>query len=160
MLSLALYLYLVLCSRTFTQTHVQLHLDPAADKNEGNEAGREDQEEEDFFAQCNNNNANAHLENNNVSNVASSVKVKPTKSHAFLATFEVNVEVDFQVTIICERSQFLILAIFACSWTPSLLLDLLFQLVSPASIYSIRSSLLHRFPHPLACARYSRRREQ
>lgn len=88
-------MYFVLCSRTFTQTHVQLHLDPAADKNEGNEAGREDQEEEDFFAQCNNNNANAHLENNNVSNAASNVKVKPTKSHAFLATFEVNVEVDF-----------------------------------------------------------------
>ncbi|KRG06732.1 ADP-ribosylation factor GTPase-activating protein 2 isoform X1 [Drosophila mojavensis] len=53
----------------------KLHLDPAADKNEGNEAGREDQEEEDFFAQCNNNNANAHLENNNVSNAASKVKL-------------------------------------------------------------------------------------
>lgn len=53
----------------------KLHLDPAADKNEGNEAGREDQEEEDFFAQCNNNNANAYSENNNIRNTANNVKL-------------------------------------------------------------------------------------
>ncbi|EDW70263.1 ADP-ribosylation factor GTPase-activating protein 2 isoform X1 [Drosophila virilis] len=54
----------------------KLHLDPAADKSEGNDAAREDQEEEDFFAQCDNINANAHLENNNISLAANDVKLE------------------------------------------------------------------------------------
>lgn len=134
LLSLALYLYFVLCSGTLTQTHVQLHLDPAADKNEGNEAGREDQEEEDFFAQCNNNNANAYSENNNIRNTANNVKVKPTKSHAFLATVEIKVEVDILILNINNLDKLLISPVIPCSWTPSLLQDLTqtLQLASPA----------------------------
>ncbi|KAH8419592.1 hypothetical protein KR222_008128 [Zaprionus bogoriensis] len=49
------------------QVHgTKLHLEASADKSEGNDAGKPD-EEEDFFAQCDNDNANAQLENNNIS---------------------------------------------------------------------------------------------
>ncbi|EDV97200.1 ADP-ribosylation factor GTPase-activating protein 2 [Drosophila grimshawi] len=66
----------------------KLHLDPTLDKSEGNDAAKElseeQEQEEDFFAQCDNNNANAQLENNNISNVKLDIKstsaTAPTES--------------------------------------------------------------------------------
>lgn len=60
--------------RTSTPTRTQLHLEATADKSEGNDANKPD-EEEDFFAQCDNVNANAQLENNNISLAPTTVKV-------------------------------------------------------------------------------------
>lgn len=58
-------------THTYTYTH-QLHLDATLDKSEGNDANKAD-EEEDFFAQCDN--ANVQLENNNISQAPTKVKV-------------------------------------------------------------------------------------
>ncbi|XP_034477310.1 ADP-ribosylation factor GTPase-activating protein 2 [Drosophila innubila] len=55
----------------------KLHLEQTADKSEGNDAAK--LEDEDFFAQCDNENANALLENNNFSLVSTNVKLE-TKS--------------------------------------------------------------------------------
>lgn len=60
--------------RTSTPTRTQLHLEATVDKSEGNDANKPD-EEEDFFAQCDNVNANAQLENNNISLAPTTVKV-------------------------------------------------------------------------------------
>ncbi|KAM8707948.1 hypothetical protein ACLKA7_014988 [Drosophila subpalustris] len=62
------------------QVHgTKLHLEPTADKSEGNDAAK--LEEDDFFAQCDNGNANAALlENNNINLASTNVKleIKPT----------------------------------------------------------------------------------
>ncbi|KAH8372274.1 hypothetical protein KR093_010878 [Drosophila rubida] len=56
------------------QVHgTKLHLEPTADKSEGNDAAKE---EEDFFAQCDTDNANALLENNNISLASHTPKPK------------------------------------------------------------------------------------
>ncbi|XP_034105188.1 ADP-ribosylation factor GTPase-activating protein 2 [Drosophila nasuta] len=55
----------------------KLHLEPTADKSEGNDAAKEEQQEEDFFAQCDNDNANALLENNNISLASNTPKLEP-----------------------------------------------------------------------------------
>ncbi|ALC45248.1 ArfGAP3 [Drosophila busckii] len=62
----------------------KLHLETAVDKSEGNEAGKmqSDGQEDDFFAQCDNNNANAQLENNNIGLISSSVKLEPKSKPA------------------------------------------------------------------------------
>lgn len=49
-------------------------MEATADKSEGNDANKPD-EEEDFFAQCDNVNANAQLENNNISLAPTTAKV-------------------------------------------------------------------------------------
>jgi len=65
-------------------------LEPTADKSEGNDAAK--LEEEDFFAQCDNENANALLENNNISLASTNVKVmyRPIYLNAFAVGFKVD----------------------------------------------------------------------
>lgn len=102
--------------RTPTPTRTQLHLEATVDKSEGNDANKPD-EEEDFFAQCDSVNANAQLENNNISLAPTTVKVmwKQKNTPSLL-------ELKLNLTWLLIPQQFipkLTRVAFYCSWRRS-----------------------------------------